>query len=200
MFPLWLTVVIIFYFFVWLLIVKTDKHLLLLWLCNYYSLNTIVSWLVNWKIIEFYITETTINRKNCNHFPKSRCTPELSWTFLKNQMPRYCFFSLWISRCVSSEQPFFRHNWTVWWSFTFIQFISCFLFYILPFHLVYVFQYLHLFFLLLFFLKPLSSVVEELLYTFYMHINSMYNIHILENVWIFDYLKNFWHFDSTYLN
>ena len=29
-----------FLFFVWLLIVKTDKHLLLL-LCNYYSLSTI---------------------------------------------------------------------------------------------------------------------------------------------------------------
>ena len=93
-------------FFVWLLIVKTDKYLLVLWSCNYYSLNTIVSWLVNWKIIEFYITETTINRKNCNHFPKSRCIPELSWNFLKSQMPRSCFFSLWISRCVSSEQPF----------------------------------------------------------------------------------------------
>ena len=38
MLPLWLAIVIIF--FVWLLIVKTDKHLLLLWLCNYYSLNT----------------------------------------------------------------------------------------------------------------------------------------------------------------
>ena len=46
--------------FVWLLIVKIDKHLLLLWLYNYYSLNTMVSWLVNRKIIEFYITKTTI--------------------------------------------------------------------------------------------------------------------------------------------
>ena len=45
-------------FLVWLLIVKTDKHLLLLWLCNYYSLNTIVSWLVNRKIIELYITKS----------------------------------------------------------------------------------------------------------------------------------------------
>ena len=30
MFPLWLAIVIIFYFFVWLLIVKTGKHFLLL--------------------------------------------------------------------------------------------------------------------------------------------------------------------------
>ena len=34
MFPLWLAVIIIL-LFVWLLIEKTDKHLLLLWLCNY---------------------------------------------------------------------------------------------------------------------------------------------------------------------
>ena len=47
-------------FFVLLLIVKTDKHILLLWLCNYDSLNNIVSWLVNRKIIDLYITKTII--------------------------------------------------------------------------------------------------------------------------------------------
>ena len=31
MFPLWLAIAIIFYFFVWLLILKTDKHVLLFW-------------------------------------------------------------------------------------------------------------------------------------------------------------------------
>ena len=54
MFPFWLAIVIIL-FFVWLLIVKMDKHFLLLWLCNYYSLNTI-AWLVNRKTIELYIS------------------------------------------------------------------------------------------------------------------------------------------------
>ena len=56
-------------FFVWLLIVKTDKHLLPWWVCNYYSLNTIVSWLVNRKIIEFYITKKRQRnqRSNCQH-------------------------------------------------------------------------------------------------------------------------------------
>ena len=39
MFPLWLTVIIIFYFFAWLLFVKIDQYLLLLWLCNYYSIS-----------------------------------------------------------------------------------------------------------------------------------------------------------------
>ena len=38
---------------------------------------------------------------------------------------------------------------------------------VLPFHLVYVLQFLHLFFFGgMFFLEPLSSVVEKLLYTY----------------------------------
>ena len=43
-----------------MLIVKTDKRILLLWLCNYYSLYTTASWLVNRKIIELCITKTMI--------------------------------------------------------------------------------------------------------------------------------------------
>ena len=82
MFPIWLAIVITF---VWLLIVKTDKHPpILSCLCNYYLLNTIVSWLVNGKIMELYITKLRSNRKTCNHFLKSRCISELSWNFLKN--------------------------------------------------------------------------------------------------------------------
>ena len=65
MFPLWLAIVITFYFFIWLLIVKTDKHLLLLWLCICYSLNTIVLWLVNRKIIEHFITKWSEIAQSC---------------------------------------------------------------------------------------------------------------------------------------
>ena len=54
---------------------------------------------------------------------------------------------------------------------------------VFPFHLVYVFQFLCLFYLLLF-LKPLSSIVEKFLHT-YTYICSVYNIYILENLWIF---------------
>ena len=50
MFPLWLAILIIFIFC--LTIDLFDKHLLLLWLCNHYSLNTIASWFINKKIIE----------------------------------------------------------------------------------------------------------------------------------------------------
>ena len=48
-------------FFVWQLSVKIDKYLLLLWLCKYYSLNITVSWLVNRKIIGFWIGSITTN-------------------------------------------------------------------------------------------------------------------------------------------
>ena len=82
-FPLWLIIIIIFYF----LIVKTDKHLSLLPLCSYYSLNTTVSWLANRKVTENSVPpKLPFNRKTCNHL-KSRCKSELLWV----QMPRYCF-------------------------------------------------------------------------------------------------------------
>ena len=57
MFPLWLAIVIIL-FFVWLLIVETDK---LFCYCDYVTIahNTIV-WMVNRKIIELCITRTRI--------------------------------------------------------------------------------------------------------------------------------------------
>ena len=56
----------------------------------------------------------------------------------------------------------------------FYFYLVCFTFSIsysvLPFHLVYVLQFLHLFFYVL--SQPLSSVVEKLLYTY----KNMYNI------------------------
>ena len=46
-------------FFVWLLIVKTDKHL---YGCDYVTIIHLVSWYHDWstKLIELYITKTTI--------------------------------------------------------------------------------------------------------------------------------------------
>ena len=74
-----------FLFFVWLLTMKTDKHLSVLWLYNYYFLNIIVSWLVNRKEQNSISLKLPFNRKTCIHFLKSRCTTELSWNFLKNK-------------------------------------------------------------------------------------------------------------------
>ena len=57
MFPFWLTLVIIFYFlsgyWLWILvnIFYCCNYVIMI---NYYSLNTIESWLVNRKIIEIY--------------------------------------------------------------------------------------------------------------------------------------------------
>ena len=69
--------------------------------------------------------------------------------------------------------------------FCLVCFTFSFSYLALPFHLVYVLKFLHLIFLMLFF-KSLSSVAE-LSYT-YIYIN-MYNIYILENLWIFAWLK-----------
>ena len=109
MFPLWLAVIIIL-LLVWILIEKSDKHLLLLWLCNYYSLNTIISWLVNRKIIEFYALKLPFNRKTYNHFFLSPdAYQNYLGIFFNKQMPKYCFFILFYffgqsSKHVSNEQ------------------------------------------------------------------------------------------------
>ena len=58
MFPLWLATVIIFYFLSGYWLWKLINIFYLLWLYNCYSLNTIVSWLVNRKIIELYINKS----------------------------------------------------------------------------------------------------------------------------------------------
>ena len=106
-------------FFIWLLMLKTDKYLLLLSLCKYYSLNTIVSGLVNRKIIELYITKLGFNRKTCNHFLKSRCISEIYWHFLKNTNAQVFLFSPELQICFQ-RAVMFQINWTIWWSFTFI--------------------------------------------------------------------------------
>ena len=49
MFPLWLAIVIIFYFLSGYWLWKLMNYLLLLWSYNYYSLNTTASWLIGQK-------------------------------------------------------------------------------------------------------------------------------------------------------
>ena len=161
MFPIWLATVIIFC--VWLLIVKTDKHLVLLWLCNYYLLNTIVSWLVNGKIMELCITKLGSNRKMCNPFLKSGCISELSWIFLKNTNAQVLpFFSR--APDVFNEQSYLEKlDYRIFYfyiiSFTFFYFIFS-----TPISLSLCSPTSPFFFM--FFLKTLSSTVEKLLYTY----------------------------------
>ena len=84
----------------------------------------------------------------------------------------------------------FKNNWTL--CDLLLLYLLCFTFSLsysrLPFYLVYVFQFLCLFFLM-FPLNTLSSIVEKLLYT-YKYINSMCNIiyihtYTLENLSLF---------------
>ena len=77
----------------------------------------------------------------------------------KKQMPRYCFFSpkfqlcFWWTAMIKNK----RNNWTMWWSFTFIYFVSLFLFHnqCSP---PYVFHFLHLFYFYFYFFNVLSQV------------------------------------------
>ena len=75
-FPLWLAVVIIFYFLSGYWLWKLINIFYLLWLYNCYSLNTIVSWLVNRKIIELYIN------KNESHSVVSSSLHPMNYTVL----------------------------------------------------------------------------------------------------------------------
>ena len=69
----------------------------------------------------------------------------------------------------------------------FYSYLVCFTFSIsysvLPFHLVYVFQFLHLF---LFFNVLSQAFIKHSRKVYvYTYINNMYDIYILENLWIF---------------
>ena len=145
-------------------------------------LNTIISWLVNTKIIS---PKLGSNRKTCNHFKKSRCISELSWNLFEKYKCSGIALFLQSSRYISNEQSclkttgsydgllllsslfhFFYFIFSVPISFSLCSPVSL----SLP------------FIFLMFFLKLLSSVVEKLLYT---KNRSMYYMYILENLWIF---------------
>ena len=106
MFPLWLVIAIIFYFCL-AIDCENDKQLLLFWLFNYYSLNTIVSWLVNRKIIGSVSSKLPFNRKTHKHFKIQMHIRIILEVFEKYKCPGIAFF-LQSSRCVSNEQPCLR--------------------------------------------------------------------------------------------
>ena len=116
------------------------------------------------------------NRKIYNHFLKYRCTYQnYLGGFWKIQVPRYCLFSPKFQMCFWWG-AMFKNNCTIWLYDNLLLLSSLFHFIsysVLPFHSVYVFQFVSL---LLFFLKHLSSVVEKLLYTY-----RGYTIYIIEN-------------------
>ena len=90
--------------FAWLLIVKADC-LLLLWLCDYYSPNTTASWLVNRKVVEFYITKARdLTGKPAITFEIQMCIRIILEFFEKYTCPGIDIL-LQSSRCLSNEQP-----------------------------------------------------------------------------------------------
>ena len=130
----------------------------------------------------------SFNRKTCNIFLKSRCISELSWNSLKitnaQVLLSFFFFFCQSSKYVSNEQPCLKT--TVLYE-DLLHLTSLFLFFYfifrasISFSLFSNFSISSSFFLsfLMFFLKPLSSVVEQLIYTY------IICIYILENLWSF---------------
>ena len=116
--------------------------------------------------------------------------------FEKHKYPgiAFIFFFLQSSRYVSNEQSYIK---TTGLYNYFYFYLVCFTFSIsysvLPFHLVFQFFHLSFIFLLIFFLKSLSSVVEKLLYI-HICIYNMHNIHIrkLMNVCLTENFMTFW--------
>ena len=115
--------------------------------CDYVSITHLIPLYHDWSTEKLYNSvspKLAFNRKICNHCLKSRCISELSWNFLKNTMSRYCFFFHQSSRYVSNEQPRLK---TTGLYEELLLLPSLFHFSIsysvLPFHLVYVLQFIH---------------------------------------------------------
>ena len=125
----------------------------------------------------FYIKKI-VNSTLKNMVEYIRITLELFW---KMQMSRHCYFYPKLQMCFLWASMF-KNNWIIWRYFTFIWFVSLFLFHIQWSHFILLMfsNFSVSLLLLLFFLKPLSSVVEKLLYThtyfIYINIYSMCNI------------------------
>ena len=123
----------------------------------------------------------SFNRKTCNHFLKSRCISELSWNFLKNtNVQVFLFFSRAPDIFLMSSHAL---DYMTLFYFYLVSFTFSISYSVLPFQVVYVFQFLHLFF----FFDVLSQAFIKCSRKAFLHtyINSMYNIYILENLGIF---------------
>ena len=137
----------------------------------YYLFNTILS-LVR-KYQNSISLKLPFNRKTCNHFLKSKCTHNLEF-FEKYKCPGIISFSskaqdvILMSSHVSKEQGYMM-------IFYFYLVALLFLFHIQCSHFIYfMLSNLHISFFLLLFLKPLSSVVENLCVCVYIYIYIVY--------------------------
>ena len=121
--------------------------------------------------------------KTCNHFLKIQMRIRIILEVFEKYKCPVIAFVLQSSRHVSNEQPYLKttelyedfflssslfHFFYFVLPFHFLVYVTFSISYsVLPFHLVYFLQFLHLFtFFGMFFLKPLSSTVEKLLYTY----------------------------------
>ena len=119
------------------------------------------------------------NRKTCNHFLKPRCISELSWIFLKNTNAQELLF--FFSSGGPDMFPMSGHAENQLY-YMVIFYLVCFSFSIsysvLPFYLVYVLWFLHLFFMF-------SQAFIKCSKKGFVYIENL------------EFLPKLWHFDST---
>ena len=172
MFPLWLTIVIIFYFLSGYWLWKLTN---IFYYCEYVTITHLISLYQDWSTEKFWnsISPTLpFNRKTCNQFLKSIYISELSWNFLENTNAwvlffLFCFvlffFICQSARYVSNEQLCLK---TTGLYEDFIPVFSLLHFFYFIFSAPISFSLCSPIspspFFFLFFLKPLSSIVEKL--------------------------------------
>ena len=128
--------------------------------------------------------KATLNRKTCNHALKSRHRTELSWNILKNANAQIkLFFSK--ASDVFLMAAVLKGFWTTCWSFTFSLFRFFYFMFSAPVSFTLCFPISLSLFVLLLFLKHLSSVVVKLLYTNTYTVCIIKWIYIFKNSWVF---------------
>ena len=144
------------------------------------------------------------NRKICNHFFfKSRCISELFWKFLKNTNVQVLFFFPKAPDMFLKSSHVQKHlDYIMIICFYLVCFTFSILYSVLPFQLVYIFHFLHLFFYFCYFSSLYQHSRKTFVYIYISSMHSIYNmyiIYILKNLQISAYLKYLRYFYSTCL-
>ena len=101
------------------------------------------TWLSDWTELNWISPKLPFNRKICNHFLQSRCISELSWNFLKNaNVQVLLFFSKVPDMFLLSSHVQKQLDYMMIFYFYLVCFTFSISYSMLPFHLVYVFQFL----------------------------------------------------------
>ena len=164
MFSLCLATVIIFYFLsgYWLW-----KLINIFYYCHYITTICLLPLYHDWsteKLLISLSSKLPFNRKNCNHFLKPRWYQNYLGIFWKIQMSRYYFYFTRAPDMFLTSSHIYKLDYIRIFYFYLVCFTFSISYSVLTFCLVCFTISPSLF--LMFFLKPLSSIVQKLLYTY----------------------------------